>query len=89
METLREIYQCSRNLGLVANMREFSQMCGKGETWCSSTLAKGRHATLDALVRLYINLLPKRDHRLGDNVSVLADHLWLLIQQQVNDLRSR
>lgn len=56
MRSIRNLYNDCRELGVVADQREFSMWWARKPSWTSSSISRSRQPTVAALVAFYLKL---------------------------------
>ncbi len=56
MIALEQLYACCKDIGLVSNQYEFSELCGRKTTWFSASKARNLRLSTDAALNLSMRL---------------------------------
>ena len=80
---LQLLYDNCRNLGLVQNQYEFSELCGRRSTWFSASKSRDLPLSKTAAVQLSIKLKHKADTELPRKLQPTARKLSTMLMDHI------
>lgn len=82
---LQQIYNTCKEIGLVETQHEFSRLCGRNDTWFSSSKARDKPISTHAAVTLAVRLRQLSQTDLPKKFRPHANALSALLFALIND----